>query len=219
MQQPWSPEATMILCRCKSRVIILDNEFMLQSMRKYPDQLIGFVEVDPRSSEAVETVKHYLGEGLGGLKLLPHFHAYIMSDHSLLDPVLEVCAGFRVPVFILAFDDITNTPLQIEEMARTFPDIPAFVIGQMGRKWLMDEAFMVAERTENVYLETSDTSIDDLQAAIAACGTHKVLYASHWYPDVMEQHLNMHRQAIPETSDLELVLGGNAARILEPRKA
>lgn len=198
--------------------VLLDNEYMLASMRMYPERLIGFVEIDPREEPSAYILRHFLGRGLGGLKLLPRRHAYIMSDHTLLDPLLTICAEHRVPVFVLAFDDIWSTPLQIEEMARAFPEIPAFVIGQMGRKWLMDEAFMVAARTANVFLETSDTNVDDLSAAFQAVGARKILYASHWHPDVMQEHISMHRSAIPDQIDQALVLGENARRIFDSRR-
>ncbi len=198
--------------------VLLDNEYMLTSLRKYPERLIGFVEVDPRVGQATDSVRHYLSEGLAGLKLLPRRYAFVMSDHALLDPILAICAWHRVPVFVLALDDIWSPPLQIEEMARAFPEIPAFVIGQMGRKWLMDEAFMVAARTENVFLETSDTNIDELSAALEAVGARKILYASHWHPDVMQSHIAMHRSALRQPVDQALVLGENAQRIFDARR-
>lgn len=198
--------------------ILLDNDYMIESVRANPDRLIGFVEVNPRSPDAVETVRRYLSAGLSGMKLIPISHSYMMSNHRLLDPLFEVCAEFGVPVFVRANDDISSTPLQIEEMARTFPRIPAVVIGQMGRKWLMEEALMVARRTENVYLETSDTNIEEIRVAVGEAGTGKVLYASHWPPDEMEYHLYRHKQAGLTPAECELVLGGNAERIFAARR-
>lgn len=198
--------------------ILLDNEYMLGSVREHPERLIGFVEVNPRSPDAVDTVRQYLSAGLSGMKLIPISHSYMMSNHRLLDPLFEVCADFGVPVFVRANDDICTTPLQIEEMARTFPQIPAVVIGQMGRKWLMEEALMVARRTDNVYLETSDTNIEEIKVAVDEAGARKVLYASHWPPDEMEHHLDRHTHAGLTPADCALVLGENARRIFDARK-
>jgi uncharacterized protein len=194
--------------------LLMDNAYILQAVRKYPDRFHGLVEVDPKQPDSISTVKHYLEEGLSGLKLMPGRHGYFMSSHTLLDPFFAVCASFHVPVFVLAYDDINSTPLQLEEMARTFPEIPAVVIGQMGRKWLLGEACMVAGRTANLYLETSDTTLEVLDDAMDA-GAEKVLYASHWPPDEMGTQLARHRQAIPDARELALVLGGNAQRILD----
>lgn len=199
------------------RPLMLDNDFILESVRGYPDRLFGFVEVNPYSPDAAATVAHFLAEGLTGLKLVPNLHGYQMSDHALLDPLLAICAEAHASVFVRANDDITSTPLQIEEMARTFPEIPAFVIGQMGRKWLMREALMVAKRTPNVYLETSDTNEDDIFDAVHGSGAAKVLYASHWFPDEMQAHLTRHRAAIAQPEELALVLGLNAQNILAAR--
>ncbi|MBI1294357.1 amidohydrolase family protein [bacterium] len=199
------------------RPLMLDNDYMLESVRRYPDRLFGFVEVNPYHEDAAATVAQFLTEGLTGLKLVPNLHGYQMSDHALLDPLLAICADAHAPVFVRANDDITSTPLQIEEMARTFPEIPAFVIGQMGRKWLFREALMVAKRTDNVYLETSDTNEDDIFDAVTGSGAPKVLYASHWFPDEMTVHLSRHRAAIADPGDLVRVLGLNAQKILDAR--
>jgi predicted TIM-barrel fold metal-dependent hydrolase len=197
--------------------LLMDNDYLVNAVRSYPDRLYGLVEVDPKQPTAAETVQHYLDEGLSGLKLMPGRHGYFMSSHNLLDPIFAICAAAKVPVFVLAPDDICSTPLQLEEMARTFPDIPAVVIGQMGRKWLLGEACMVARRTRNLYLETSDATLEVLDEAMSA-GAHKMLYASHWPPDEMQMHLARHRQAIEDPEELALVLGGNAERILCVRK-
>jgi predicted TIM-barrel fold metal-dependent hydrolase len=103
-------------------------------------------------------------------------------------------------------------------MARTFPEVPAVVIGQMGRKWLFPEAIMVSQRTPNLYLETSNGTLEVIEDAVKGAGAQKVLFASHWPPDEMAEQLAKHRQLISDPADLALVLGGNAARVLEARK-
>jgi predicted TIM-barrel fold metal-dependent hydrolase len=100
-------------------------------------------------------------------------------------------------------------------MARSYPDVPAFVLGQMGRKWLVDEALMVAERTPNIFLETSDATIAEIRDAVRRCGADKVLYASHGQIDQMEQHLARHRDVITDADEWVKVMGLNAARILQ----
>lgn len=197
--------------------ILMDNDYLVNAVRSHPGRLYGLVEVDPKQPKAVETIRRYLDDGLSGLKLMPGRHGYFMSSHNLLDPIFAVCAEAGVPIFVLAPDDICSTPLQLEEMARTFPKIPAVIIGQMGRKWLLGEACMVARRTANLYLETSDATLEVLEEAMSA-SAHKVLYASHWPPDEMSMQLARHRQFIVDPAELALVFGGNAERILAARK-
>ncbi len=197
--------------------ILMDNEYLVSAVRNHPDRLYGLVEVDPRQPTAVESIKRFLNEGLSGLKLMPGRHGYFMSNHNLLDPIFAICAEARVPIFVLAPDDISSTPLQLEEMARSFPELPAVVIGQMGRKWLFGEACMVARRTQNLYLETSDATLEVIEDAMSA-GAQKVLFASHWPPDEMQMQLARHRKAITCLEELFLVLGGNAERILNARR-
>ena len=203
----------------KVRRVLRDNEYILQAVKKYPDRLVGFVTVNPKDEDAPNTVKTFIDQGLSGLKLLPTPHNYLMSDHLILDPVLNICEEYRVPVSIRANDDIGSAPLQIEEMARTFPGIPAFVIDTMGRKWLMPEAMMVAKRTGNVYLETSETSVEEIFAVFTACGPSKLLYAtnSQFFMDEMAEHIYRHKRVIANPADQEQVFYKNAQRILAAR--
>ena len=210
--------APIAYCESPPIPILLDNEYLVSAVNKYPGRLHGLVEIDPRNPNAVEIARRNLGEGLSVLKLMPSRHSFFMSNHRLLDPLFSVCAEARVPIFVLALDDINSTPSQIEEMARTFPEIPAVVIGQMGRKWLFGEACLVAKRTDNVYLETSDASLEVLDDSLSGAGARKVLYASHWPPNDMKGQLGRHRKVISDAGELSQVLGENAVRILDSRK-
>jgi uncharacterized protein len=204
----------------KVRRVLRDNDYVLQAIKEHPDRLTGFVAVNPKDEDAPMMVRQYLDQGLAGLKLLPTPHNYLMSDHLILDPILQICEEYRVPVSIRANDDIGSTPLQIEEMARSFPGIPAFVIDTMGRKWLMSEAMMVARRTDNVFLETSETNTEEIYAVYTACGAKKLLYAtnSQFYLDEMAEHIQKHRRVITDPADQEYVFYRNARAILDAKK-
>jgi predicted TIM-barrel fold metal-dependent hydrolase len=201
----------------KARRVLLDNEYILESVKKYPDRLAGFVTIDPKANDATEVVKTHLDQGLVGLKILPTAHNFLMSDHLLLDPLMTICAEYRAPISIRANDDIGSTPLQIEEMARSFPEVPAFVIDTMGRKWLMPEAMMVAKRTKNVYLETSETSVEEIFAVYDGCGPENLLYAtnSQFYMDEMVEHIQRHKRVITNSEEQEMVFYKNATKILK----
>lgn len=194
--------------------ILMDNEYILESSKKYPDRLIGFAAINPMDVRAIEEAKALIDAGIAGIKLMPMAHGYVMSNHNILDPLFAICADYQVPVFVLVNDEPFSTPLQIEEMAQTHPGVPAFVIGQMGRKWLVNEAIMVARRNQNIYLETSDASVDDIEMAVKGAGCDSVVYASHGNIAEMAYHLQRHNIVLPELAERELVLAGNARKIL-----
>ena len=200
--------------------VLKDNDYILQAVKSHPDRFSGLVAVNPKDGDAVNSLKSYLDGGLSGLKLLPTAGSFFMSDHLLLDPLFSVCQEYGVPVSIRANDDIGSSPLQIEEMSRSFPVIPAFVINHMGRKWMMSEAIMVAGRTDNVYLETSDTIVEEVYAVVKGCGPRKILYAtnSQFFMDEMPEHIRRHQRVMPDPAELDLVLHKNASRILAARR-
>jgi hypothetical protein len=105
-------------------------------------------------------------------------------------------------------------------MARSYPGIPAFIIGHMGRKWLMPEAMMVAKRTPNVFLETSDTIVEEVYTVVHGSGAQNVLYAtnSQFFLDEMAEHIQRHKRVIDDPADLELVMNANALKILGARQ-
>ena len=195
--------------------LMMDNEYILESVGKYPDRLLGFAAVNPRMDGSLEEIKALLDRGITGIKLMPVAHGYVMSNHHILDPFLEICADYRVPVFVLVTDEPFSTPLQVEEMAQTHTRVPAFILGQMGKKWLFDEAIMVAERNPNIYLETSDASISEIEMAIKGAGFSSVVYASHGNVKEMKCHIQRHFSALSNPLELEFVLAGNARKILD----
>ncbi len=54
------------------------------------------------------------------------------------------------------------------------------IIAHMGAVWNVPEAIIVAERRENVYLETSATLMADVKRAYAAARAGEDLLGSEW---------------------------------------
>jgi predicted TIM-barrel fold metal-dependent hydrolase len=157
----------------------MQNDYVLEAQRKFPDRIFGYCFIHPRDNNAVETLRRYLGEGLKGLKLHPRLHGYPLYNHSLVDPLLEVCREFGVPAFSHGGSEEFNMPFDFEELARTFPDVP-IILGHMGAYGAVDAAILAASRTPNLYLDTSLCSLSDLKAAIRIAGADKLLMSTDW---------------------------------------
>jgi predicted TIM-barrel fold metal-dependent hydrolase len=193
---------------------MIDNAYTSKIAKKYPDRIVGFGQVNPRSPDAVDTVRRCFEEyGLRGLKLHPTLQGFHFVDHGLLDPIFEVCSEYKWPILVNALDDPFVAPLGIEEISRHFPDAPVF-IAHMGTVWNVMEAFLVAERNPHIYLETSSTQLLEVKMAYAKVGPQQIIMGTDWPGSDFEMERLKMRKAIPDETDRALVEGGNLRKLL-----
>ena len=193
---------------------MVDNTFIAETMKKYPDRIIGFGQVNPRFPDATEKI-HECAEDLGlkGLKLHPTMHGYHFADHGLLDPIFQAADDHGLVVLVNALDDPFCAPLSIEEISRNFPNTPV-LIAHMGTVWNLNEAILVAQRNPNIYLETSGSQLIDVKLAYRAVGAGQLVMGTDWPGNDFDLERAKIARAIPSAGDRELVEGKNLARLL-----
>lgn len=199
-----------MICSLAQRI---ENDFIIGLQDAYPDRFIGFGQVMPQADNAIEEIDRMADAGIRGLKLHPSMHGYHVADHGLLDPVFRKCADRGMAVIINALDDAFCAPFAIEEIAKDHPDVPT-IIAHMGAVWNVPEAIIVAERRENVYLETSATLMSDVKRAYARVGAEKILMGSEWPGSDFDLERMKILKAVPDEADRALIEGGNYARIM-----
>lgn len=199
-----------MVCSLAQRI---ENDFLTQLVHEHPDRLFGFGQVMPQDDDAADQIRRFVDNGLVGLKLHPSMHGYHVADHGLLDPIFELCAELKIPVLINALDDAFCAPLAIEEIAKDHPSVPT-IIAHMGSVWNVPEAIIVAERRDNIYVETSATLIADVKRAYARLGATKILMGSEWPGSDFDLERMKIAKAIPDPADRALVEGGNMSRIM-----
>jgi len=158
---------------------MIDNDYIVEAVGRYPGRLLGFGQVNPRAPDAVEEIGRLAAAGLRGTKLHPTLHGYHFADHGLLDPIFEACEGHGLVVLVNALDDPFCAPLAVEEISRAFPDV-AVVLAHMGTVWNVPEALLVCERTRQVYLETSSTQLLEVRMAYRRVGADKLVMGTDW---------------------------------------
>jgi predicted TIM-barrel fold metal-dependent hydrolase len=191
----------------------MENDFIIELVGKHPDRFFGFGQVRPADDDALDEIARIAGAGLRGLKLHPTLHGYMFSDHGLLDPVFAACAEHGLIVLVNALDDAFCSPLAIEEIAKGHPDVPT-IIAHMGAVWNVPDAILVAERTSNLYLDTSATLLADVRRAYRRLGPDKILMGTEWPGHDFDLERMKIGKAILDDADRALVEGGNMARLL-----
>lgn len=191
----------------------IENDFIIGLVRSHPDRFFGFGQVIPAEDDALDEIARIAEAGLVGLKLHPTMHGYHVADHGLLDPVFRACREHGLTVLVNALDDPFCAPFAIEEIARGFPEVPT-LIAHMGAVWNVPEAIIVAERNENIYLETSSTLLADVRRAYARVGAGKIVMGTEWPGHDFDLERMKLGKAIEDPADRALVEGGNMARLL-----
>ncbi|HET6502175.1 MAG TPA: amidohydrolase family protein [Amycolatopsis sp.] len=183
------------------------------------DRLYPFARVHPWYAEAPAMLKRALDElGFRGVKL----HGVSTLAHPGEEPVLalvRIAAERNVPVMFHSGDDPFTTPLELADTARAVPEA-AIVLAHTGGYGHTEDAIAVAEALPNVYLDTSAMPYPRAIAeAVRRVGPERVLFASDAPGCPAPLELAKIRLAGLTEDELELVLGGNALRLLDGKAA
>lgn len=190
-------------------------EYVAESVARFPDRLIGFVRLNPNyRSDALAALERAVGElGFRGVKL----HPTTTLAHPAGDATIELlrrCGELGVPVLFHCGDDPYTTPQAIEAGAREAPEA-AVVLGHMGGYFHVDDAIAAAERTPNLYLETSAMPYPrKIAEAVSRLGAGRVLFGSDGpgcNPKLEVEKIRMLGLSGPAEAS---VLGGAALRLL-----
>jgi len=199
------------------------NEWVVEVCAGSP-RLLPFANINPSltSRPAVELRRLVCDLGMKGLKLLPSYHHFFPNDASLY-PLYSVAEELGVPVTFHTGSSVFqgsrlkySQPIHLDDVAVDFPGL-TIVMAHSGRTAWFDEAWLLSRIHKNVYMEVAGlppakllTYWPDLER-----NAGKVLFGSDW-PDItsIKHNIAAVRDLGLSPSATELILGGNAARIL-----
>ena len=178
-------------------------------------RLYAFARVHPWHEKAAELLERALdSQGFRGVKL----HGVSTLAHPGSEPVLRllrIAAERGVPVMFHCGDDPFTTPFELADAARAVPGA-AVVLAHTGGYAHTEDAIAVAEELPNVYVDTSAMPYPGAIAeAVRRIGAERVLFGSDAPGCPAPMELAKVRLAGLGEADLDLVLGGNALRLLE----
>jgi predicted TIM-barrel fold metal-dependent hydrolase len=150
-----------IIYAVEAPVLYASNEYVKSLCDKYPDRLIGFASVDPKSPDATKILERAIKEmGLKGLKFHPPLQDFFPNDKNVF-PVYEKALELDIPVvFHVGTTPFGNmcklsqaNPLLLDDVANQFPDL-RIMLTHLSTLW-HNEAFMVVEKHPNVFIDTA----------------------------------------------------------------
>lgn len=160
----------------------LDNEEVLRAIKEYPDRFVGLYTVNPWNENAAAEFEKALGLGFKGLYMNPFRHGYMLTEHALFYPLLDVCRRYGVPVWILSVAEVNCCPVFLDEIAEDYSDVN-IIMGGMGLNYDNISAIRAARAHRNIYLESSRTIRMNIIRAMKEVGPDRVMIGTGT-PDV-----------------------------------
>jgi len=205
-----------------------DNDYVIEAVAQYPDRLIGFAIVNPRSGvEAVREIERCVAAGLCGVgELMPDGQGYHLDDQQIMAPIVEVAMEHDLVVLTHCSEPVghlypgkgTVTPDEVIRFARLFPDV-TLVCAHWGGGTIFYELMPeVARVMRNVYYDTAASIYlydDDIFSLAARWAPGKVLFATDFPLIPPGRLVKRLRDARMPTATCRRMLGGNAWRVLK----
>jgi hypothetical protein len=213
---------------------VASNEYTIDLVRQAnalsdpPDgpkgRLVAFASLNPYidGDLAARLEDLVLEEGFRGLKLYPVYQ-YHYPNEPRLDPMYARAQELRIPILVHTGSSVFRgarvkygDPLLLDDVAVDFPDL-VLVMAHSGRPFWYEQAFWMARRHPNVYLEVSGLPAQNLLSYFPRLEelADKVVYGSDWpgNPHLRRNIDSILRLPLGDETKAK-ILGGNAARLL-----
>ena len=204
------------------------NDYILESITRYPDRLIGFGAIQPQALNAATTeIDRCVSGGIKGIgELRPDMQMLDLNDAEVIEPLAESLKKHNLPLLTHASEPLGHhypgkgaiTPDILYHLITRFPEVTVICAhwgGGLPFYALMPE---VKQVMDNVYFDTAASPLlyspQIYRRVIELVGRDRILFGSDW-PLLAPGRLLKEIESLelpPETSDL--ILGGNARRLL-----
>ena len=190
-------------------------DLLAEARAAFPGRLEAFVRLHPwYGDDAVRLLERAFSLGFKGLKLHPVSTIAHPADETTLR-LVRIAAAHHAPTLFHCGDEPMTTPYAIAATAEACPEA-TIILGHMGGYFHVDEAIEVAERHDNVVLESSAMPYPaKIREAVERVGAGRVLYASDGPACSPRIEVEKVRLAGLPAADEQLVFAENATRILD----
>ena len=191
-----------------------DNTLVERTVREL-GSVHALVWANPRNEDVVaETSRLLDSDEFVGVKLHPLLDGYHPNDPAV-HPIMETLRERGGAALIHCGHPIFTLPWSIEELVVEFPDVPV-ILGHMGHGNIIyiNAAIDVAERRDNVYLESSGMPMHTkIAEAVRRVGRERVLFGSDVpFHDPAVELLKVQKSGLGD-DDLEWVMGRSAEQL------
>ncbi|HUU08589.1 MAG TPA: amidohydrolase family protein [Dehalococcoidales bacterium] len=203
------------------------NDYILESVARYPKRLIGFGSVQPNSFDAaVAEIERCAKGGIRGIgEIRPDMQLFELSDEIML-PIIETLRKHQLILLTHASEPVGHhypgkgaiTPEMLYPFITAFPDLTIVCAhwgGGLPFYALMPE---VKKAMKNVFFDTAASpylySPEIYHQVIQLVGADKIMFGSD-YPLLAQGRLLKEINSLDLAQETRsLILGGNARKLL-----
>jgi predicted TIM-barrel fold metal-dependent hydrolase len=204
------------------------NDYIMESVARYPGRLIGFCTVQPNSRDsAIAEIERCAKGGIRGVgEMRPDVQAFDLREEAIIDPFIEVMLRHRLVLLTHVSEPVGHdypgkgsiTPDVLYPLITHYPDLTVVCAhwgGGLPFYALMPEA---KEAMKNVFFDTAASpflySPQIYNHVIQLVGGDKILFGSDYPLMAPSRVLNQIKaQNLSEETE-NLILSGNARRLL-----
>ena len=204
------------------------NDYIIDSVSRYPQRLVGFCAVQPQSPKAaVAEIERCAKAGIRGVgEMRPDIQLFDLGDEVVMEPMVEVLKKHHLVLILHASEPVGHdypgkggiTPDMLYPFITSFPDLTIVCAhwgGGMPFYALMPE---VKQAISNVYFDTAASPFlytpEVYNQVIQLVGADKILFGSD-YPLLAQRRLLEEIKALDLAEETKnLMLSGNALRLL-----
>ncbi len=204
------------------------NDYIMESVARYPQRLAGFCAVQPQSpAAAVAEIERCAKAGIKGVgEMRPDMQLFDLTDEVIMAPLVEALKKNQQILLIHASEPVGHdypgkgviTPDRLYPFITAFPDLKLVCAhwgGGLPFYALMPE---VKKAMSNVFFDTAASPLlytpQVYEQAIQLVGGDKILFGSD-YPLLAPSRLLKEIEALELPKETKsLILSGNAQRLL-----
>lgn len=207
------------------------NDYILESIARYPRRLTGFCAIQPVSQKATAEIERCVKGGVKGIgELRPDIQSFDLTDDAIMKPIVEVIRKNRLIFLVHASEPVghiypgkgTMTPRLLYPFISKYPDLTVVLAhwgGGLPFYALMPE---VKQVLNNVFFDTAASPFlysPQIYVKVSEIlGPEHILFGTD-FPLMKQSRLlnEIDSLNLPEETK-NLILSGNALRLLGMKK-
>ncbi len=204
------------------------NDYILESVQRHPQRLIGFCCVDAGQPQAPAEVERCLKAGLAGVGELAFYCDDFACRLDTMDEIMALARNFDCPVMLHTNEPVghqypgktNNTLAQIYALVKRFPG-NRIVLAHWGGGlfWYTLMKKEVTEVLANVWVDTAASPFLYKPAiysmAMSLAGEDKVLFGTYYPLLAAPRYLKEMAQAGLSDSQIQKICSSNAVNLLK----
>lgn len=223
----------------------IGNDYIAKIQRMFPERVIGLCTLDPwhqrpktynwpkskfgspmdlpiENETLDELERSILDLGLQGIKLHPLEHNFEINNKALIYPIMEKLTELQrkagrkmIVVTHCAGDSVNNTPTQMAQVARDFPEI-RFIMAHGGYMWAYGTTADVSAGIDNLMVDlTLNVTPTTLRQLYLNEGAGRFCIGTDGPFDLATTKELVVRDLVGDNEeDVQLIMGGNLAKYL-----